>query len=546
MRFSPRALGFFSIVSIFSVPLGASFTGVTATDFGLRITLGAIATVLTVAIVWGGSLLTAFYVEPDGARWAHFLGFAVTAGIARGVVIHTLGPALAFDPGTGILLRIGNSVSTTVVWLVVLTLYANATDEFTGRFQSLLGGMVLERAQSATAADSAAILRTLQDDIRGVRLPPAGDDLSSEDFAQLARALRGDIINRIRTVSQDLWVFRAPVTPVLRAGPLLRLSLARLDYSRGFFLTVFAVLGVPNLASLVGPLEALTRVGVALGVIFLLDLLYRRVIRTVLFNSALLHGVYLLSVGVLAAIPMGLYEFFRSDSAWSLLYFFLSTIPIAALPLLESTLNFADRARNDLLGVLADQSGDHHSLTPGGERVSTASLASYLHNSLQAEIQSIVSGIELAAENPDKASVGRSSLERLRALTERSLDEAFDAFGNLPLEHLHHVVDGWRGILDISLEWTPPVDSSRDVRLVTVVQIIEEVASNAVVHGGATTLDVRVEERQGFFHLTLVSNAPEIQPLRRGVGSSWLEPFLDTARSPDMGAPGRTVLSFQV
>ncbi len=521
-------------------------TGVTAGDFALRLALGVLATAVAVAVVWSGWRVTDVFVGSEQSRWGAFLLIAVLAGAARGTVIHLLGSQFAFAPGTDLVLRLGNSISTTVVWLVILTLYANATDEFTSRFRSVIGGIVFAQTHTSSSRDSAVILRALEDNLRGFTLPPAGQEVTSEQMASLARALRDDLVDRIRAASQDLWVFREPVTPALRPGPLLKLSLARLDYSRSFFLLVFAVLGIPNLASLVGPLEALLRVGVALAVIFVCDVLYRRFIRSFATGSWMLHLGYLLTVGVLAGIPMGLYEFFVSDSPWSLLYGLLLTVPIAALPLLESTLKLSERARNDLLTVLAEHDSERYRSLAEDERVSNTELASYLHNSLQSEIQSIISALERAVDDPDKAELGRLSLERLRGLTQRSLDDAFDAFGSLPLDHLNQVVDGWKGILDISLDWEPVTTDAGDLRLATVVQIIEEVASNAVVHGGATELGVRVVEKNGVFHLTLISNAPEIFPIQPGQGSSWLDSFLDKSPRKKEPAPGHTELTFLV
>lgn len=179
-------------------------------------------------------------------------------------------------------------------------------------------------------------------------------------------------------------------------------------------------------------------------------------------------------------------------------------------------------------------------------RVSNTDLASYLHNSLQSEIHGIIFALEGAATNPDKVELGRSSLARLRILTQRSLDEEFRAFASVPLHHLNQVVEGWKGILDISLDWNPPESMAGDSRVPTVVQIIQEVASNAAVHGGATKLDVVVAVEGGAFHVILVSNAPEVVPPVTGQGTSWLQSFAHPLPESETQVPGQTTLAFKV
>ncbi len=543
LRLSTKSFALFSIVSVGAIPVGDFTATDTAADVFLEILLGVLATAVLGLYLWPLWTLMLKTMPAGSRRFIAILVAFAGGGVLRGLTIHYLGPAFNFDVDTVLLQRIGNSVATTVVWLTVFSLFTQATNDFSARYKTLMGGIIAARQRKLTPAELSGILGSLEAGLRGVILPAEKGNYTERQLTQLASALRLEILGKIRDHTRGLWVLEGVEVPRLRFFPLLKLALGRLEYSWVFFSLVFGIVGVANLATIIGFPEAAWRVAIAVGVIYGSDHVFRRVIRPFSQSRWDVHAGFLLAVGVLVMVPLGFFEFFLVGSGWSAIYLLVLAVPTALIPVMGSTLVLAQVARKELLSEL--ETFNSSNIREGNGSRSGADLASFLHNSLQSEIHSIIFALEGAATDPTKVALGRSSLERLRLLANRSLDEQFDSFRAVPLEHLAQMVEGWRGILDVSVEWLPDSDVDDDPRVPTVVQIIQEVASNAVVHGGATALDVSVKVEGDDFVVSLVSNAPNSSRREAGQGDRWLESFAVASSKPSAPAD-HTSLEFRV
>lgn len=535
LRVTPWAGVLFSVLSIAAVPFADIAPGDTPSDVVQELTLGLIATLGLWAIVWPGILIIRSAMRPGWGRQVAIVVVITLGGALRGVVIFSWGAMLSFESDASLVLRLMNSVTTTVVWLVVLSLFTHAGASFKRRYGTLFRQVALARASTASNSEVSKILGGLEASLRGLEVAPVDEALAQDEMARIAAQLERDTVGRIREHSKDLWSFGSRNVPRLRFLPLLRLAVERLDYSVGFVVIVFVVLGIPNVASVVGLGEATWRVLLAALVILSGHFLYWLVVVPRMRAGFGSHLVYLVTLGALVQIPMGLPWYLLENSSAAPLFSALLVIPIAALPVLDSTLRLAELARDEVLSALQGPADDHQSdpldrgLSPAlsAQRpISRASLAAYLHNSLQSEIQSIILALKSAASDPTKVDIGQASLQRLRVLTSRSLDEEFSSFTSVPREHLDQVIAGWKGILDISLQWRVESRHDDDPRVATVVQIIEEVASNSAVHGRATTLVVSVSREGGDFVVSVETDSPDVAVRAPGQGSQWLDAYL--------------------
>ena len=542
---SPRAFLFFSIVSI----LAPVFTDVQESDslidIGLELVLGALATLALALFLWPTLPLVQTLMRPGWARLGALAGVILTGGAVRGLVLHFVGPEFLYVVDTTVFERVANSASTTLGWLVVLSLFTSATYDFRAQYQATLSRALYRRAAGVSSTELREVLNRVQGDLRKVTLPPMSPDTSSGDLERVAEVLRADVVQTIRNHSRDLWSLRGASPPVLRLFPLLKLALARLDYSVAFLFVIYGLLGFGNAATVVGPAEAALRILGTLGVLFVLDRVWRKWLRPVAKNQPWVNAIYLLFLGFAAMFPMGSFEFFVTGTLASYLFLPVLLLPVGVLVLIESTINLAELAREELLDLISNLSQEDSSSGEPEEARSSSDLASYLHNSLQAEIQSIIYALEAAVGNPGNVSLGQASLERLRMLTSRSLDEDFDSFSRVPKDHLHTLIENWRGILDITLDWGLPPSFDHDARLPTVVNIIQEVSSNSVTHAAATTLHVSVFVLEEDIGVTIHNNADFVQPTGEGQGTSWLDSFLTAPPKTQKGQP-KTILSFRV
>ncbi len=543
IRVTPRAFALFAMISVLA-PVFTDFTpGDTLLDLGLELSLGIIATIALGGFLWP-ALVAIRRWAPEGAAYLGWLIVAVAGGGAiRGLVLHYWGPDFSYIVTTTVGERVANSVGTTLAWLLVFSLFTSASEDFSERYSAVVQRALYQRATSLTPTDIRGILGDVEHDLRTLNIPPGSGETPPGDMEKIAVALRSDVIKTIRDHSRELWSLRGASSPTLRFIPLVRLAIVRLDYSVGFLLAIFATFTLGNLASNVGAAEALVRMAGAMAALWALDAVWRRWLRAYAARRPWINALHLVSLGVAVMFPMGLFEFYGSGTPASYLILAVLPLPVAALPLIESAINLTQLARQELLDLISGLDGE----TQSDDRVapSRSDLASYLHNSLQAEIQSIIHALEGAAGDPDKVGLGQASLERLRMLSARSLDEDFDSFSRVPLDHLHALIDSWRGILEITLEWNLPAHTEDDPRLPTVVNIIQEVSSNAVVHGNATKLAVTVMPEEDDIAVTITNNANLSPPTSVGQGSSWLDSFLIRSDQSNPDSPETTV-SFRV
>lgn len=528
LRITPWGAALFSVLSIIAVPIADVSAGDTVADVALELGLGAIATGALWAVVWPGIIIARRVMRPGWLRQMTIFCVIVIGGAIRGGVIFWWGAYFSFDSEAPLSQRLLNSITTTVVWLVLLSLFSHAGEHFKRRYGTLFRQVTLARASQTSHTEVAKILGGLEESLRGVATDSGDEAVAREEMARIADELEQEVVGRIRHHSKNLWSFDAESAPRLRFFPLLRLAIARLQYSVGFVVAVFVVVGIPNVGSVVGLAEATWRVllgGLVLGV---WHMAYWKVVVPRITPGFLIHSLYLVSLGVVVQIPMGLPWYLFERSVVAPLFMLLLTLPIAALPVVDSALRLAELARGEVLDVLENPQPSRGTNEADPEdTVPRSSLAAYLHNSLQSEIQGIILALKAAASRPDQVHIGQASLQRLRLLSNRSLDEHFASFTALPIDHLHQVIAGWRGVLDISLEWEVDTDTAGDPRIATVVHIIEEVASNAAVRGGATKMDVRVVTDDGGYVVTCSSNAPLKAQGESGLGSTWLHSFAE-------------------
>jgi hypothetical protein len=535
LRISYQAFALFSPVSILAPVFGDFRASDTFLDLALELTLGLIATgtlgltLLLLSPVWRN-------IPPSWIRLVVITIVIVMGGTARGFVLYHLGPILSFDVDTDLVGRILNSITSTYLWLTILSLFIEARDNFRSRFAAVVSQLIAVNSSKYSNSHKSELLNDVERSLRELQdwIPRK---FNQGDLFEIASRLRTEVVERIRAHSSDLWEIRSVEAPGIRFAPLLRLATSRLNYSLGFLLGFYGIAGIGNLSSYIGFQNATIRVSIALVVLATAHLIYRKAIDKMLAPQLWLNLGYVLFLGSIVLVPMGFIELFASGSVLAIGYLLVLVALTAAIPVLESTLRISEIAREELLEFVS--SLKDLQVEPGFRSMHpsaypNARLASFLHNSLQAELQGIAFALERASVQPGNVGLGKATLERLRLLSARSLDQDFAEFESQPLGHLTRVIQGWRGILEIELDWTIDQGLMSDPKLGTVVQIIEEVASNSVTHGEATNLKAVVTVKDSGFQVRITNNGKWISNASQGFGSAWLRSFAreGTDRNP--------------
>lgn len=527
LTLTPSATLLFCVVSVATLPFSDTQSTDGLVDIANELLLGLIATGAMVAVIVPSLVVTRRLTAPGWPRQWITLAVIVAGAMIRGTVIFWLGPAFDFLSTASMSQRVLNSVTTSLLWLVLLSLATNATRDFRSHYAADFRRLALTRAGQMPHTEMAGLFADLEGALKKVPLPRARDSADpgslTHDMRRAARALENEIIARIKTQSRSLWRFDHAKPPRLRAGRLLALAMTRLDYSIVLVTSFVAGGAVVNLATALGWGQSLLRVAVATVILVFLHVLYRAVVAPRWGNRWVVNTVYVLIFGLSWVTSLGVIEYFTANSPLAVVFVVLVAVATAALPVLNSMLNLAGAAREEIMEALDTLSARARTPAPK-QAVSTDAVATYLHNSLQSEVQNLIFSLRKHSSGRDTDEVTAASLARLHELVTRRLDDAFLDYSLEPLERLDDAIVKWWGILDIALDWEDrPASSGRAEA--TVVHIIEEIANNAVVHGEATELQVTVRPHGQGYDIHAVNNGHD-RVGQQGQGSQWLDAFV--------------------
>lgn len=470
--------------------------------FGLVITAAAGLVVLAAV-----PLLRRVTAQPV-LHAASTLGVFLIAGLVRGWLFFNLADFFNFHSNTSLELRLANSSTTTVFWLTICSIGFHSQNVYRQRLETLLGQALLARYSRITRSELAAELAGLEADFKSL----GGGELNEQHAAALQRAaeeVRRLIAQRLRPLSHRLWLQGRSAYPRVRYSALMKDGLRNLDYSTTRVALFFGVTTFTNLVSATGLPTAVLRTSVGVVFIVAAHRLRTRFVNGTAESAAVYLGAFTTAASAtseLLAALLGL------PNLLPYTIFFMPYAP--AIMLLDSMAALAMADRERLLEELQralDESPE--------EEVESAQLAAFLHNSLQNELLAMAANLESAA-TADPAQQ-RRTLEQLHSLLNRSISEQFEDFADSPGARLERVVRGWRDILDIDFALAP--DSlDEDSRSRLLVQLIEESASNAVRHGGATWLRATQSvEADGSWRVTVTNNGQRADS-GSGIGGEWL------------------------
>lgn len=505
---TPAAFAAFAAVSVLAVPAGAiaPYGGL---QLSLRqLLLGAVITAAAGAAILAGTLLArGLATRPIGHASVILASFAV-AGALRGWLYFKLSPAFDVETSTSLPLRIANSTITTVFWMAICTVGFHSQTAYRRRLESILGQALLQRFTRISRSELTAEFAGIEDAIRSVSNNPEGLT-QSQQMLRVADEVRAVVNSQIRPLSHRLWLQGHSLYPRLRYRALFADALRQLPYHPVRVAGFFAVTAGVNLSNATGVESATIRVVVATATFLACHLWLRPAARSAGVTGGLL---YLAVVSILtnlvqayAATGFGLPSGLPESLAFAPY--------IAAVMLLDGTATLAVADRQQLLDDLKRALGHAES------DVDPADVASYLHNSLQGELLAVATQLEVAATGTPEQQ--RRSVEQLGALLSRSIGDDFTALSASPADRLRRAIEQWQGLLEFELRFDP-AEISSDPRAATLVQIIEETASNAVRHGGATRLSVSLATSpNGDWALTL-DNDGRLGGVGSGLGADWL------------------------
>jgi len=519
LRFTPLVIALYAVVSVVGAVISfSSARGPLAAMTAITV----VATLSAVLVLLIASRIPSFSkVGKPAASGVIFIVVAIVTGCLRGLIVVQLSALWEIELISGSTAQVINSTVSAVLWLTLAAVLVGSRDRYRRRYRALLlrGNVELDW-------DKHPNVQQVKVNVAEALGSPAL--ASGPDLEMVAAAIRREIDTNIRPLSHRLWFGTEDEEPRVRLSGLLRDALAL------WSVPTWSVLTIWFLAALLGSTRWLG------GEVALLAALFSTVILAAVIvavgritpESAVIRGSALAVGSVISIVGA---DFSLRALGYSSRVFedfplvFVLPVTVAALVVTAAAISLAESDRGLVLQVAAQESQAIAEL----RRQST-----YLHNSLQSELTGLAMQLDQAAASGSSEET-RAALERVHALLARSISEDFASFRENPRERIGRIVDGWRGICQVTID--TPDEALDDPRAGVAVQAIEEVIANAVRHAGASRIDIRVICGPGGLDVSCRSDGMSSTTAGAGLGSRVLSAAAPRGVTVEPNAEGTSV-----
>jgi two-component sensor histidine kinase len=147
--------------------------------------------------------------------------------------------------------------------------------------------------------------------------------------------------------------------------------------------------------------------------------------------------------------------------------------------------------------------------------------ASYLHGDIQSELLSASMQMSQAAETGN-IKMGKKALKRADDLLKRDHQTYIVGSAIASRKKLERLAEAWRGIAEIEFVLNEK-DLFSDSTFEVITDVMEELVTNAIRHGSASTIRSMIAREGGAIRVTFEDNGTEIKGRKKGLGSEILK-----------------------
>ncbi len=517
---SPRLLAFYAPLSFTAVPVALIQADIQASD------LVALATIVTAV----ACALLALLIPIDRAlkltgitRVVFFTGYVMMVGALRGVALVGTAELLEINDPVDLGARVINSVLNTSFWVLMLAGLLALVQENIERYEQHFAEKTLEAASQIEASqelvaqqiDSMPHLLLLKENLNRVLSSLDSSRFSERDLLIAATVIKSEVENSLRPFSHKIWFSETLTRPRLRGSGLLSEALSRPQFAPLISALVLSVwFGIGALSVLSPAAAAVGALATGLSA-FAITAMAKAIAKAT--PPSLLLGLGVLGVAS-ALIYLGtVLSVIASESEELTINALVSgaLFPAANFLVLAITSLFLQiRSTYQVIEGLLESAA---SLANSRLR---SQFASYLHNSLQAELSSLAIQLEKAAAGSGESE--QVVRERLAELSGRSIGEDFASRTLRPQERLARVVAAWQGIIEVRLS-VNQLNGIDESALPVVVELIEESIANAVRHASAPWIEFEFEPTTKGCFATITSPGQTQSRRAESLGASWLQ-----------------------
>jgi len=535
---SLKAFIFYIPTSIFAIPL--VFWGAFPASFGELLLVGISVTFLTFCVYWFLLIISKNFMR----RHRLLVGAVIllATGVARGIMMFALFDALGYQNPAPLSGRISNAIWNIALWIGFGSIFIESKGRFTRSYRAALTQILILKLRSSSISQSgygyiADQILQMQLRLRGVIEQTTSAAKDSETRQVLADALRREVHEELKPLSQQLWAKSAYNPPSLRFTSVLKTAITQLRFRFQLVAFIYSGSCVLNTIFVVGPIISIAYSSLIYLLFFVVNLA-REILSGVFENRrefvnilfVLLVGFIVLTGSTFIFDLLGLINFY---SAAILIAPSLSALIVAA-----SFLELALSDRKTLIEILATESRIENEDFLA--KVNRGNAASFLHNSLQSELTALALQLDAVTKNPDTLQ-SRIVMEKVESFISRSRSEDFKNFLETPEIRLNRILDSWDGIAKIEVEIDDKIYSD-PARASLMVQLIQESVANAIRSGRANEINISGEFSDDAIRITVRDNGRASTPTgKRGMGSEWIDSIATADWTLEETENGRTL-----
>jgi signal transduction histidine kinase len=347
--------------------------------------------------------------------------------------------------------------------------------------------------------------------------------LSGAEERTVASVLERLVEERLRPMTRELWT-PAEIVTDFRARSLIRAAVVANPLPTGLVALAYALTAFASRAQEGIDLATnVVRSVVGIGVIVAVYAIARRT-RPSGSGPAIAH--LLATITVTAALQSFLVERIGADAlGWRASSLYISVfVWLAALTVLGGAGTIAaeggDAVQAELDRMVAS-AGPHTEAERASQLLRDREVADHLHSSLQNRLISAAHRIAASGERPSVVREELDAIERLLDdLASGMLGDGHDGAG--ARAQFADVAARWEGFVDITADLDATVDVLAQPVQDRIAQVLIEAVNNAVRHGRAASVDMRLRPGEGPGTFTLTVDDDGVGPVEhdRGLGSA--------------------------
>jgi signal transduction histidine kinase len=520
-RLSKQGFWLYSPISILGYPVSILVADVNANPL-LSLFAGLLLTVVTYFIYLIQLEIVIRTPFGNHNNLKLFFMVPISTGVFRGFLFYLIANLLGQSQPSGLLNRVLSSTFTTLFWLSLSNYVIAISKSFRYQYQRALHQYLLGTRGGSSLVQLSEGNKEILDNLQARLSLSVQKFLTADDpaaFRSLSGVLTQQINDQIRPLSKRIFVRSLSEFPIVHHQQLLKDALRSLEFSWVWFYFIITILAAFSNVSIRTPAESFWRTLTFLIPLSLISLVFNLLRGRILHSKLILSLSFLFAVGVL---PVAVSEYLVHQIGYSgnwLATFTISPVAPAVIYVL-ALLKLAKQDRQVIIDALEKSSLASNTILDSEKSIERASIATYLHNTLQSELLALSRQLEVAANenNPQRSA---ELLEQVSTRVNRSIASDYELFAQSPLDRLGRVVESWRGILDISVDFPEALRESNR-RNSIIVQAIEEVATNISRYDVASKLSVNVSKKEQGLLITFQSNGQGKLIKSKGGGTAWL------------------------